>query len=263
MHPFNLLTIPENTVGVHWFGQSSFALKHPGGTVVQVDPYFPKERPSDRFIHAEPPLDEADLKTDYVLLTHNHSDHTCIESLERIHAAFPDCYFVGPPESIASMQEAGLPEDMLAEVTAGSTANLGPMTAHAIWAKPPEGAPGDGINPPDVQHLGYVVEVGLRRVYISGDPINTFSNYEALITPITALRPDIGLLTNHPTEGEFPFFDGCVDMALKLGLETVVPAHYQCFVTRNYNPDDWASTFPEEGPRTLIIPYNESIIYPS
>ena len=35
-------------------------------------------------MHNEPPLDEATLPTDYVLLTHNHRDHTCIESIQRI-----------------------------------------------------------------------------------------------------------------------------------------------------------------------------------
>ena len=262
MHSFEALEIPDNTVGIHWFGQSSFALKHPDGTLVQTDPYFPTERPADRFLHAEPPLDESTLKTDCVLLTHNHGDHTCIESLLRIHAAFPHCRFVGPPESVASMKTSGIPEGLLTEVTAGDTAKYETITAHTVWAKPPGGAPEDGINPPDVQHLGYVVEIGPIRVYISGDPINTFPRYEELITPIAALRPDIGLLTTHPGEGEFPFFDGSVDMALKLGLEAVVPAHYQCFVKRTYDPNEWADLFPEDGPRPIIIPYNSAAVYP-
>lgn len=101
------------------------------------------------------------------------------------------------------------------------------------------------------------------RVYASGDPINTFSSYEELVRPISDLQPNIGLLTNHPTEGEFPFFSGCVDMALKLGLSAAVPAHYQCFVKRNYDPNEWAAQFPEEGPAAILIPYNEAIVYPA
>lgn len=263
MHPFNSLDVPENTVGIHWFGQSTFALKHPDGTVVQIDPYYPRERPPERFMHAEPPLDETTLKTDYVLLTHNHGDHTCIESLQRIHQTFPECRYIGPPESVANMIENGIPESLIKEITAQDVATLGPMTAHVVWAKPPQGAPDDGIKPPDVQHLGFVIEVGTVRVYISGDPINTFSKYEELVRPIADLQPDIGLLTNHPNEGEFPFFDGSVDMALKLGLSAAVPAHYQCFVKRNYDPQEWAKQFPSDGPETLIIPYNEAIVYPS
>ncbi len=262
MHPLTDLVVPVGKVAIHWFGQSSFAFKDGAGTVVQVDPYFPRERPADRFIHSQPPLDEATLPTDYVLLTHNHRDHTCIESLLRIHAAFPGCRFVGPPESVALMAEAGIPQTLLATVTAGQQATLGTMVAHAVWAKPPQGAPEDGIPAPDVQHLGYVLEAGPVRIYISGDPINTFADHEELLAPIRALKPEIGLLTTHPTEGEFPFFDGSAKMARALGLRTAVPAHYACFVKRNYDPAEWAARFSADGPRPLIIPYNGHVIYP-
>ncbi|GIV76820.1 MAG: hypothetical protein KatS3mg050_1214 [Litorilinea sp.] len=262
MHPLTDLAVPAGKVAIHWFGQSSFAFKDEAGTVVQVDPYFPRERPADRFIHSQPPLDEATLPTDFVLLTHNHRDHTCIESLLRIHAAFPQCRFVGPSESVANMAEHGIPASLLTTLAAGEQATLGTMRAHAVWAKPPQGAPEDGIPAPDVQHLGYVLEAGPVRIYISGDPINTFADHEELLAPIRALQPEIGLLTTHPTEGEFPFFDGSVKMARALGLRTAVPAHYACFVKRNYDPAEWAAQFPADGPRPLIIPYNGHVIYP-
>ncbi|HXF62764.1 MAG TPA: MBL fold metallo-hydrolase [Caldilineaceae bacterium] len=261
MHSFARLIVPPGAVGIHWFGQSSFALKDAAGTIVQLDPYFPRERPPDRFIHAAPPLDETTLRTDYVLLTHNHRDHTWPESLQRIHSAFSHCRFVGPPESIANLREHGLPPEQLVTVTAGETVQLGAMAAYAVWAKPPQGAPEDRIDPPDVQHLGYVVEAGGVRVYVSGDPIHTFAEKDELIQPIATLLPHIGLLTTHPTEGEFPFFDGSVKMARRIGLRTAVPAHYQCFVKRNYDPQAWAAAFPADGPELLIIPYNRAVVY--
>ncbi|RIK50481.1 MAG: hypothetical protein DCC57_12020 [Chloroflexi bacterium] len=261
MHSFDALSVPAGAVGIHWFGQSSFALKDAAGTVVQVDPYFPSERPADRFIHAQPPLDETTLPTDYVLLTHNHRDHTWPESLLKIHRAFGDCRFVGPVESIDNLREHGIPDDRLMTVNAGDTVKLGTVTVHVVWAKPPQGAPQDGIKPPDVQHFGFVVEIGGVRVYISGDPINTFAEHDELTQPIADLRPDIGLLTTHPSEGEFPFFDGSVKMAQKIGLKAAVPAHYQCFVKRNYDPQAWAAAFPQDGPELILIPYNRAVVY--
>lgn len=263
MHAFESLSVPQGHIAIHWFGQSSFALKQPDGTIVQTDPYFPRERPADRFVHAEPPLDESTLKTDFVLLTHDHGDHTCVASLMRIHAAFPECHYVGPPESVARMAEAGIPDGLLHEVTAGDAVELGTMKATAVWAKPPQGDPDAGIKAPDVQHLGYVVEAGPVRVYVSGDPINTFADHDELIDPIAELKPHIGLLTTHPAEGEFPFFAGSIETALKLGLEAAVPAHYSCFATRDYDPEAWADGFPDQGPVPLIIPYDGSVIYPT
>ena len=229
--------------------------------VVQLDPYFPRERPPERFIHNQPPLDETTLPTDHVLLTHNHRDHTWPESLMRIHGAFPECRFVGPTESMQNLREHGVPDALLTVVTASDVAELGTMRAHAVWAKPPVGTPEDGIPAPDVAHLGYVVEAGGLRIYVSGDPINTFAEHAELLSPIAALRPDIGFLTTHPTEGEFPYFDGSVKMAIALGLTTVVPSHYACFVKRDYDPKAWAAGFAGAGPATLIIPYNESVLY--
>ena len=261
MHPIHAIDVPEGSIAIHWFEQSSYALKCPQGTVVMVDPYFPRRRPAEKYIHPEPPVDEADVRTDWVLLTHNHTDHTCIESLLRIHAAWPAARYIGPVESVEAMVEAGIPRESTVTVRAGDRVSLGTMEVHAVYAKPPEGDPERGIAPPDVTHLGYVVDTSGVRVYISGDPINTFAERDDLIRPVAELRPHIGFLTTHPTEGEFPFFEGSVLMATKIGLATAVPAHYQCFVKRNYDPQEWAAQFRADRPERLIIPHNETVLY--
>jgi L-ascorbate metabolism protein UlaG (beta-lactamase superfamily) len=261
VHSFEALSVPPGAIGIHWFGQNSFALKDAAGTIVQIDPFFPHKRPPEVYIHVQPPLDEADLRTDHVLVTHDHSDHTCVESLLRIHAAFPWTRFVGPVESVERMAEHGIPRDLLTVIEAGGSAGLGTMRVLAFWSKPPGGVPAEGIKPPRVQHLGYVIDASGLRVYVSGDLINTFAEHDELVAPIAALRPDVGLLTMHPTEGEFPYFEGAVDMAVKLGLKAVVPAHYACFVKRTYDSQAWAALLPQDGPRPLVIPYNSAVVH--
>ena len=259
MHPFEDIRVAAGTVGIHWFGQSSFALKDSQGTIVQVDPYFPRERPAERYVHPRPPLHEAALRTDFILLTHNHGDHTCIESINRIRTPYPEVRFIGPEESIQAVREAGVASSFTTVVSAGDSVKMGTMQAHTVWAKPPQGLPEDDIKPPDVTHLGYVVEAGTVRVYVSGDPVNTFGDHEELLQPVRQLKPDIGLLTTHPSEVEFPFFDGSAKIAAALGLKAAVPAHYSCFVRRNYEPQDWAAHL--QGVEPLIIPYNQSIAF--
>ncbi len=61
-----------------------------------------------------------------------------------------------------------------------------------------------------MQHLGYVLEASGLRVYVTGDLINTFGNHDVLLKPVADLKPEIAFLTMHPTEGEFPYFDGAV-----------------------------------------------------
>lgn len=263
MHPLASLAVPPGHVAVHWFEQSCYAVKDAAGTVVQIDPYFPRQRAPERFIHAEPPLDEATLPTDFVLLTHSHNDHTWPESINRIWATFPGCRFVGPEESISKiLAETIVNPDYTHIIQAGETVELDGFAVHAVYAKPPAGDPDAGIKPPDVTHLGYVLMADGVRLYFSGDPIHTFAEHPALIQPVAALQPHIGFLTNHPSEGEFPFFAGSAKMARQIGLRHAVPAHRACFVKRDYDPQAWAGHFAGDGPQPLIIPRNSHIVYP-
>jgi len=128
---------------------------------------------------------------------------------------------VGPVESIERIRTLGVAEELLTPVAAGETVELGTMSAGVVWSKPPEGAPADGIDPPRVQHLGYVLRAGAVRVYVTGDLINTFANHDELLQPVAALEPDISLLTCHPTEGEFPYFEGAVKITHKAELDAI------------------------------------------
>lgn len=260
MHPFEDLEVPTGSIGIHWFGQSSFGLKTAEDCILQIDPYYPRERPADRFVHNRPPLMEESLRTDDILLTHDHGDHTCMESIDRIRAAYPGVRFVGPAESAKRLIEGGVAADRVQSVTAGDRAELGSFIVLTVWAKPRGGDPDNDISPPDVDHLGYVVDAGSVRIYVSGDPINTFAEHEELLAPIRELEPHIGILTNHPEEGEFPFFAGSGRIADNLGLSAAVPAHYSCFVSRNYDPKEWARHLPD-GVQPLLIGYNQSVVY--
>jgi len=196
-------------------------------------------------------------------LTHAHGDHTCSETIARIHAAWPEARYVGPEESIDQiLRETGVDAENTIAIHAGESALLGNTIVQAFYSKPADGDPAAGIEPPDVAHLGYAIEMEGIKLYNTGDAINTLAEQDELIAPIAALKPDIGFLTTHPTEGEFPFFEGSVLLAQKLGLTTVVPSHYACFVKRDYDPQAWASLLPAEGPQPLIIPWNSHILYP-
>ena len=202
MHPLVDLKVPEGSVAVHWFEQSSFALKDSDGTIVQIDPYFPRERPADRFIHTEPPLDESALPTDFVLLTHAHGDHTCPESIRRIWGTSDATRFVGPEESARQIVvETDVAVGNITEISAGESATLNRLTVHAIYAKPPEGDASADIAPPDVTHLGYVIVSNGVTLYFSGDPINNFAEHDALVSAVSAYKPDIRFPDKPPNRG--------------------------------------------------------------
>ena len=230
---------------------------------MQVDPYYPAERPSERYIHSQPPLIESELPTDYVLLTHAHGDHTHPETIARIHTSWPGAEYVGPKESIDQvLAETDVDRDHTITIEAGESVSVGSIMVHAFYSKPPTGDPEAGIRPPRVTHLGYVIEMEGIKLYVTGDAINTLAHHDELIGAVAALEPDIGFLTTQPAEGEFPSFEGSILLAQRLGLKTAIPSHYACFVKRTYDPQAWASLFPADGPKPLIIPWNSHIVYP-
>jgi L-ascorbate metabolism protein UlaG (beta-lactamase superfamily) len=263
MHPFAELIVPAGSVGIHWFEQNAYAFKDSKDKIALVDPYFPHQRPPERFIRPTPPVIEAELPTDYVLMTHAHGDHTNSETLTRIHAAWPEARYIGPDESIAQiLRDTDVSEEQTIRLAAGASVVVDELVVHAFYSKPPEGDPAASIRPPDTTHLGYVIEMEGLKFYVTGDAINTLAEHDELLAPIAALKPDVGMITTHPTEGEFPFFEGSIALARKLGLKHAIPSHYACFAKRTYDPQDWAALFPADGPRPLIIPWNSHIVYP-
>ena len=248
------LTVPAGGLAIFWFGQSSFALKNSAGTVVLTDPYFPTERSPEKFIHATPPVDERRLRADALLLTHDHGDHTCVESICKLVEVNPGVKIIGPPESIERVETEGIAGDNLWPLVAGGSGTAGSMGVSAVYSKLPE-------TNSSCMHLGYVIDTGAGRVYVSGDPQNDFADIRELVDPVRSLSPDIGLLTTHPTEGEFPFFDGSVEVARKTGLKIAIPSHYGCFVKRTYDPYRWAEAFAGRDPARVIIPYGGAVMF--
>jgi L-ascorbate metabolism protein UlaG (beta-lactamase superfamily) len=263
MHPFSELKVERNTIGIHWFEQNAYALKGSSGKIMQVDPFFPHQRPPERFLRSTPPVDEATLPVDYIAVTHAHGDHTNPETITRIFQANPAVTVIGPVESISQVvAQTPVPPEQTITIQAGQNVELDEFTIYAVYGKPVEGDPEANIRPPRVTHLSFVIELEGIRIYISGDIINNFASRDDLVEPVRTLHPDIGMLTTHPTEGEFPFFEGSVRMAQRIGLKTAVPSHYACFAKRTYDPQAWAALFPPGKPEPLIIPWNSHVIYP-
>jgi L-ascorbate metabolism protein UlaG (beta-lactamase superfamily) len=260
VHPFRDLRVPVGKVGVHWFGQNSYAVRGPGGQGIMVDPYFPWLRPPEVYIHSVPPVRESDLPVQNVILTHNHSDHTHPETLIRIAAAHAETLFVGPPESEKEMRRHKLPASRFRTVSAGEAVELGEFAAQFVFSKPPLGDPARGLAAPDCTHLGVVLACGAVRLYFTGDPIHTFAERGDLISAVRALSPEYGFITCHPSEGEFPFFAGAAQLAARTGLRVACPSHYECFVKRTYDPAGFSAAMAAAGIESLVIPYNQTVI---
>ena len=74
----------------------------------------------------------------------------------------------------------------MTEISPGDTVSLKTLYVQAFWSKPKDGDPAHGIDPPNVRHLGYLIDTGSARVYISGDCINTMAQANDLCDELGA-----------------------------------------------------------------------------
>ena len=53
-------------------------------------------------------------------------------------------------------------------------------------------------------------------------------------------------------------FAGSVKHAQQVGVRVAFPSHYDCFVKRDYNPNEWAKGFAGTGIETRQVAYNQT-----
>jgi L-ascorbate metabolism protein UlaG (beta-lactamase superfamily) len=237
--------IPAGAVGVWWLGQSSLALKAAGETIY-VDPYL---APSSRRIvpPAFPP--EAVNHADLVLCTHDHGDHVDPTALPALAAASPQARFVAPrpaAERVAAL--VGDPARVVGAVV-DQPMVLGPVEVIPVPAKHEEFDEHPTLGYP---YLGYILRFDDLTIYNAGDTIP----YEGLVERLRPYAIDLAFLpingrdffrTRAGTIGNTDYREAA-ELAVAIGVETVVPVHYGMFAGNSVPPGHFISYLAEFHP---------------
>ena len=101
--------IPEDALGLWWLGQSSFIVRG-GGITIYVDPYL---NPSPRRIVPPPLRPEQVTNADFVLCTHDHSDHIDPTALPGIATASPHAKILVPGVARDKVVGLGIPAQQI------------------------------------------------------------------------------------------------------------------------------------------------------
>lgn len=119
-------------------------------------------------IHVDPYGEVADYsqlpKADLILVTHDHYDHMCLESVERI--LRPGTKLVGSGACAGKLRDAAIMRNGETRTVMGLKIEAVP--AYNIVHKRPDGGPWH----PEGEGNGYVVTFGDKRIYIAGDTEN-------------------------------------------------------------------------------------------
>ena len=150
--------------GIQWLGHASFLIENT--RTIYIDPYdIPEE------------LAEALPKADIILVTHDHADHFCPESIERIS---------GPSTMLVSIEPVteDLPDVIkhFHTVAPGDTVTLEGIDIEAV----PAYNIGKKFHPREKGYVGFIIHTENRTIYHAGDT--------DLIPEMEQIRTDIALL---------------------------------------------------------------------
>ncbi len=172
--------------GIHWLGHASFRIDD--AVVIYIDPWKLKQ--------AKP--------ADLILVTHAHFDHLSVEDIAKI--TRPGTVIVCPASC--------------ADKLSGDVRIMAPGNALRVGAVNIEAVPSYNTNKPNhpkqAGNLGYIVEVGGRRIYHAGDT--------DLIPEMANMRCDVALL---PIGGKYTMDAVEAAQAVeRIKPKVVVPMHW-------------------------------------
>jgi L-ascorbate 6-phosphate lactonase len=228
------MDVPQDGVAIWQLGQESLVVKN-SGKIIYFDPYL-SSSPSRSF---EPPLKPEQIyNADYVMITHDHSDHLDPFTLKEIAVYSPQAVFICPAPHIQRLLDINIALERIVPAKAGVVLDL---------------IPGIRITPVACKHeqyitdtqgnhyfLGYVIDFNGLIFYHAGDAIADQELEDALkphqieiaCMPINGhdwrrLRRNIfGNMT----------FREAADLASEIGAEMVIPMHYDMFAGNTENP---------------------------
>ena len=241
--------VPDGAVGVWWLGQSSLVLKG-AGQIIYVDPYL---NPSPRRL--VPPAFAPELvdNADLILCTHDHGDHIDPVALPALAAASPQASIVVPRPVVQRVGELVGGADRVVGAVADEPLTLGPVELIPVPARHEEFDLDPELGYP---YLGYVIRLGGVTVYNAGDTIA----YAGLVERLAPLALDLAFLpingrdffrTSAGTIGNMDYREAA-ELAVAIGVDTVVPVHYGMFAHNSAPPGHFVSYLAEWHPSQAV-----------
>lgn len=254
---FRKLAIREGQVGIFALGQSGFIVRFASGAVL-VDGYFSAH--PERLVDS--PLKAAEATgLDLIAFTHEHGDHLDLDSVPALAQASPRARMVIPRPCVGMLTEIDIPDKRISGMQPGEQLTEGGVQVHAIPARHAMKG-GDPYTFGDesgggVRFLGYVFSAGGVGVYHAGDTLD----YEGLDKSLRRLNVDLALLpiNGRDPERESRGIAGNLDpeeaaaLALRSGVDVVVPAHYDMFAANPGFPDVLVRAVRARGPGLTVV----------
>lgn len=258
-------SVSPDEVHLWWLGQSGFLVRH-GVTHFVFDPYL-SDTLTKKYAETDKPhvrmtervLDPAKLDfVSFATSTHAHTDHLDHGSLLPMREVNAELKLV-LPRAIQSLATDRLGDwgGNFVPMNAGESLELaGGLKIEAVPAAHNE-LDRDEVG--NHLYLGYVVTIGGKRIYHSGDTLLYPGMEETIGSPVdVALLPING---NKPERRVSGNLDGreAAELAHRLGAGVVVPCHYEMFEFNTASPELFETTCQELGQTCRVLKAGEGL----
>jgi L-ascorbate 6-phosphate lactonase len=206
--------VPSGGVRLYWLGQAGFAFRTPSGRRIFLDPYLSDscERLHGFKRLSLPALRPPEVEADWVILTHEHTDHLDPDTIPVIAQRNPGCRFAGPSGCTPGLDQAGVPANRRVLLEPHQRYDFGDVVVHTVPADHGDLSP---------TALTFVLEFGGVRVLVSGDT----SWRPAVFKPLYALKPDVVITVINGVFGNMNHIDAAM-MVAEAKPRFAIPCHF-------------------------------------
>jgi L-ascorbate 6-phosphate lactonase len=235
---------PVGSVAIWWLGQSGYIFKSAAGTLAGVDLYLTDScaalYPQMNLARRVPVLIQPeDLRIDLFACTHNHADHTDVETLRGLRAK-DETTFAGPPPSCEVFRREGVDAARILTTWPDCDLRFRDIRIRGTFALPTDAT--------DLNHMGFVFEFGGGpKVYVTGDTDACDLLYSA-----AKHTPDVMIAVINGGFNNLSHWEAA-ELAAKVKPRIAIPSHYDMFADNSADPRQFQSALkalaPEVGYR--------------
>ncbi len=206
--------VPAGGVRLYWLGQAGFAFRTAAGRRIFLDPYLSDacERLHGFKRLSLPAMRAEAVEADWVLLTHEHTDHLDPDALPVIARRNPRCRFAAPAGCMAGLEQAGVAPDRRVLLEPNCRHDLDDLVVHTVPADHGDLSP---------SALALVLDFGGVRVLATGDS----SWRPILFKPLYDLKPDVVLPAINGVFGNMNHIDAA-RLVSEAKPRIAIPCHF-------------------------------------
>lgn len=240
-------------IAVIWLGQAGFLFKDAGGVSIAVDPYLTDYcEKTAGFKRLSPSvITPAELKVDFLLVSHNHPDHLDAEAVSVMMQEDAGTLLVGPESVINDGMRLGIDSSRLVCLNRGDSIEKNGIGIKAVYAD-------HGELSPDA--VGFLLTIGGVRIYFAGDTAYCPDKLGDAI----GFGPDIII---PPINGAYGNLneEEAARLTADTGAKVTIPCHFWTFREHGGNPQIYFEAMKRHasGSKPLFLTPGEIYMYKS